>query len=189
MHTENKEIAEEIKCDVIHAIRGTGQTLRAVSDTISVFLAGNLEVAGKTGTSVTQWTSDVVRGALQAVLETGGNLTLASRGIALGVLRGSGNPGPQTLETIAETAAKIVKCTEELLGDSAQTAKGAVEGSIMGAKEMGLNLDQAAQAAASGVLIAAQEISSETSTKVQKAVTGMISGVPVSVKELTKTMS
>jgi hypothetical protein len=58
-----------------------------------------------------------------------------------------------------------------------------VEGSIAGAKELGLRAEDAASAAASGAIKGAGEVSATAGEEVRRAVTGVIAGVKVVVKE------
>ena len=58
-----------------------------------------------------------------------------------------------------------------------------MEGSIVGAKELGLRAEEAASAAASGAIKGAGEVSATAGDEVRRAVTGVIAGVKVAVKE------
>ena len=65
----------------------------------------------------------------------------------------------------------------------ATVARNAVEGAISGAKQVGLNVEEAASAAATGAIKGAGEISQQAVQQVRNAVTGVIAGVKVVVKE------
>jgi hypothetical protein len=75
------------------------------------------------------------------------------------------------------------KTTAEVGGDLAKASKGAVEGAIMGARDVGLTAEAAAAAAATGALQGAGEVSTKAVEQVRDAVTGVVAGVKVVVKE------
>jgi hypothetical protein len=183
MNKKMKDAIEMIKDELIDGIRSTGKVLEEVAKTVSHLTAEMFKSAGTVGVSAIEFTSDIARTVIQAVLDTGGDLTLAARGIVLGVLRGTQDLGGQTFDLIAETAANIVKNTAELTGDVASAAKGAVHGAIEGAREIGVNVEEAASSAATGAVKAAYEFGSEVGTKARNAVTGTISGIKVVLKE------
>jgi hypothetical protein len=140
-------------------------------------------VTGKTGASVIQASSDVVRVAVQGIVEVGGDVGLGAKGIIIGVLRGTKQTGTEAFETISATAGAVVKGTSEVAGDVGRAAKGAVEGAIAGAKELSVDATEAASAAATGAVKAAGEIGSGVAEQVRNAVTGTIAGVKVVLKE------
>ena len=119
---------------------------------------------------------DEMMDAIKESVETGGDLSLATKGIVLEVLKESREISTETLDAIVKTTAKSA-------GDVASAAKGAVQGAIEGASEMGLDVEEAASRAATGAVKAAYEISSEVGTKVRNIVTGTISGFKVVLKE------
>jgi hypothetical protein len=76
-----------------------------------------------------------------------------------------------------------VKGTSEVGGDVGKAAKGAVEGAIHAARDIGVTAEQAASAAGSGALRAAGEVGSAAAEQVQKVLTKTISGVKVVIRE------
>jgi hypothetical protein len=68
-------------------------------------------------------------------------------------------------------------------GDVGNAAKGAVEGAISTARDLGMTAEEAAGAAASGALRAAGDVSTTAVAQVRKALTGTISGVKDVLKE------
>jgi hypothetical protein len=77
----------------------------------------------------------------------------------------------------------LVKGTSEVGGNVGQAAKGAVEGAIVAARDLGMSAEDAASAAASGALRAAGEIGATAVEQVRKVLTGTISGVRVVLQE------
>jgi hypothetical protein len=142
-----------------------------------------LSNSGKAGTSLIDASSGVVRSAIQAVVEVGGDVGSGAKGVVVGILQGTKVGSKEALVTISETSRIVVKGTSDVAGDIAKAAKGAVQGAITGAKEISLDTTEAASAAAMGALKAAEEISSKAAQQVRKAVTGTISGVKVVLKE------
>jgi hypothetical protein len=63
------------------------------------------------------------------------------------------------------------------------TAKGAVEGAIAGAKEIGVDTAGAASAAANGALKAAGSVGTTAVDEIKRTLTGTIAGVKVVLKE------
>jgi hypothetical protein len=70
-----------------------------------------------------------------------------------------------------------------MAGDVGVAAKGLVEGSVHGARELGLDVTEAASAAGTGAVKAASQFGSEAGRKVRDALAGTIAGVKVVLHE------
>lgn len=68
----------------------------------------------------------------------------------------------EAVDAVQTAASSVIKETSEVAGDLGNAAKGAMQGAITGAKEVGLNATEATTAAASGVLKSTSEILSST---------------------------
>jgi hypothetical protein len=84
---------------------------------------------------------------------------------------------------VGTTAGVLVKRTAEVGGNIGEAAKGAIEGAIEGARDIGIDAEEAASAAATGALRAAGEVGTTAVDQVQKVATGTVRGVKIVVKE------
>src|SRR5882672_10968878 len=84
---------ETLKDGIVHAIEGTGDVTGAVVGTISKTVAKTIEDLGGVATSLMHATAEVVQGAVEAVMDVGGDRGAAAKGIVIGVLRGSKEAG------------------------------------------------------------------------------------------------
>jgi len=104
-------------------------------------------------------------------MQVGGDLGHATKGILVGVLRGTKATGKEALDTISHTARVTIQDTAEVGGDLGAAATGLVEGAIESAKKLGVSVEDAASAAANGALEAAGKVGSTAVSTVRKAVT------------------
>ena len=179
----HSEIIETVKDRILAAVKGTGDIAQATVDTITQTLATAIRAPGRVDPAVTAALGDVASGAVHGAAEVGGDLGQPTRGIMLGVLRGSQGEGVQLLDTIRHTAHVAIWDTADVVGDLEAAATGLVAGAIDGAKELGIAIEQAAAAAADGALKAAGQVGSPAVSAVRKAVTKPINGVKVALKE------
>jgi hypothetical protein len=98
-------------------------------------------------------------------------------------LRGTRLVGSEVLDAITRTAAIAIKAVAESHGNLESAAIGLVRGAIQGAKEIGINTEDAASAAATGALNAAGDVRSTAYQTVLAAVTKPIDGTTVAPKE------
>jgi hypothetical protein len=101
----------------------------------------------------------------------------------LGVVRGVRDLGTASIDMIGTTAGSLVSETAKVGGNLGITAKGAVEGAIAGAKEIGVDTAAAASAAANGALKAAGSVGTTAVDEIKRTLTGTIAGVKVVLKE------
>lgn len=148
-----------------------GATVEGISRTVARAVAG----LGGIADSFAQAVSSAAQGTLQAAIAAGGDLAQATRGIAMGVVRGNGRgAGLRPIEQMAES---VIHATARLSGDLGQAAKGMVEGTIHAAREIGLDTAEAARAAATGARRAAGEVGGAAVETVRDALAGSMRGM------------
>jgi hypothetical protein len=148
----------------LNATEATAAAANGILKSTSEVLSGT----GKTGASLIEASSGVIRSAIQAVVDVGGDVGSGAKGVVIGVLQGTKASGKEALQAISETTSNVVKETSDVTGDIAKAAKGAVQGAIAGAKEISLDTTEAASAAATGALKAAEQISSKAAQQVAR---------------------
>ncbi|MBI4372274.1 MAG: hypothetical protein HY585_00935 [Candidatus Omnitrophica bacterium] len=183
MAKDNKGVIEHFKETVVQAIEGTGDIVNAFIDILGAAVQETIKTTGATGKKLINFLSDMVETAIRGVVEMGGDLGRAARGMTIGVLRAVGAMGQEALDFIGEFAHLLVKHTARVGGDLGTTAKGLIEGVIDAAKDLGLNVEEAVSEAATGAVKAAYEISAEVGDKLRDALKGSIGGIKVILKE------
>ena len=174
---------------MMHAIENAGQT-GTMAEAVSRTVARTFENVATAPDALVHATSEAAQGAIQAVLDVGGDLGAAARGVVIGVVRGtrgvafdSGNTG---FDAIRHSAESVVRSAARLSGDLATAARGAVEGAIHGAREANLDTKEAATAAAHGALLAAGELGPTAGERVRFALSEPIEGLRVTLRETFK---
>jgi hypothetical protein len=188
-----------MKAVIMDAIENAGQT-GTMAEAVSRTVARTFENVADAPDALVHATSEVAQGAIQAVLDVGGDLSAAARGVVIGVVRGTrggafdpagamarGRGGVSDFNPIfnpiRHSSESIVRSTARLSGDLASAARGAVQGAIHGALEANLDAKEAATVAAHGAMKAAGELGTTAGDRVRLALSEPIEGVRVTLRE------
>jgi hypothetical protein len=175
---------------MMHAIENAGQT-GTMAEAVSRTVARTFENVATAPDALVHATSEAAQGAIQAVLDVGGDLGAAARGVVIGVVRGTRagvfDAGSVSgFDAIRHSSESVVRSAARLAGDLAAAARGAVEGAIQGAREANLDTKEAATAAARGALLAAGELGPTAGERVRLALSEPIEGLRVTLRETFK---
>jgi hypothetical protein len=126
-------------------------------------------------TSVT----DILRRAIDGVVDAGSDLGELAKDVSIGVLCGARRRGEAPLKDLSHAARAIMCHTAAIEGDTARAARGIVRGSIQSAKEYGLDAAETASAAARSVLDVTEDLGAAAIREVRQSVIGTIDGIEV----------
>ena len=175
---------ETVKAAVVASIIGPGDNVQAIASTVGGRLARTITDTSRVGPSVIDAIAHVASSAICSPVRAGVDLSHATKGIVVGVLRGTALASAEARDTISHTAHVAIRATAQVGGDLEVAATGLVQGAIAGTKESGVSAEDAAAAAASGALKAAGEVSSRALATVRNALIKTSQGVKVVTREL-----
>ena len=183
MTRSDSSLSESVKDDIVDAVRRTEDGPGAMIEAVSKAVARTVQGVDGVTMSVTDVTSQVAHGTIQAVAEVDGDLGQATRGLVVGVVRGARQSGAVNLVTIGRTSESVIRTAARMSGDVGAAAKGLVEGAIQSAREIGLDAAAAGTAAAIGAMKAAGQIGSVAGERVRHSLVHAIATVDVVLNE------
>jgi hypothetical protein len=145
--SEKNPGSHPIKEGLMRALREGKDHFAAAADAVSEGITHAARGAGRVGVSMNDVISGAVGSAVHATLEAGGDLVQTSKGILVGVLRGTRETGDAALRTLSETSRSLIRQTARRGGNAVLAAKGLVQGARQGAKDVGLDARHAAAVA------------------------------------------
>lgn len=163
------------------AVAGTRDVFGTVLETVTQGIGRATGASAKAGHSLLQAVTEVIQETVHDAVAAGSDLALASKGMILGVLRGSAEQGEAALQTLSSVSTTIVRQTADRGGDLAAATKGIILGAIAGAKAIGTDAATAASRAAKGALDGATQAGSVTAERVLVALKEPIGGIKVAL--------
>ncbi|HZD39574.1 MAG TPA: hypothetical protein VE131_02555, partial [Terriglobales bacterium] len=141
------------------------------------------EKSGNAGPAAVWMSSEILGIAFQGIVNARGDVSLASKGVMIGVMRGLRETGIEASPAVGAAAGTVIKEISEVSVDLGHAAVGAVEGAIAGAGELNMDAAEAGSSAANGALQTAAAISLGTANEVREALAGRIAGIKVILDE------
>lgn len=183
MTRPGSSLSGSVKDGIVDAVKRTEDTPGAMIEAVSRTVARTVQGVDGVTMSVTDVTSQVAHGTIQAVTEVDGDLGQATRGLVVGVVRGVRQSGAANLVTIGRTSESVIRTAARLSGDVGAAARGLIEGAIQSAREIGLDAAAAGTAAAIGAMKAAGQIGTAAGDRVRHSLVHAIATVDVVLNE------
>ncbi|MCE9581469.1 MAG: hypothetical protein K8T20_03025 [Planctomycetes bacterium] len=147
----------------------TGDLFKAVVDSTTEFM----KEAGDEALEAGDLLVDIIAGVIGAVVTTGHDAVEASRGIALGVLRGRKALPDTAFTTLAVSSRAVIRQIGRAGGSIGAATHGLVAGAAEGARELGLSVPEAVFAVSRGALQGAREFGFAAGEEVRESVAAM----------------
>jgi hypothetical protein len=164
-------------------IEATGIVFGAIMKSVSEGVATACQGTEKTGVTVFEAVSLIVRSALRGATGAGSDFIMGTKAIMMGVIWGTGEKESAALKLLSHAARSVVRQTAVMHGDVGDAVTGLVRGAIAGADRIGVEPAKAAWAVSGAAIEEAYRISSVAADRVRRALRQNVSGMDAVSRE------